>query len=87
MADSAAFYDIVLAPPGGERLLDFGEVIGFGVTPNPDFWLGPRSAGEGFREAHIAFGATPRPSATLQTRAGSGRLLPDGPQSAGEPRQ
>jgi len=24
----------------------------------PDFWIGPRSTGEGFREAHIAF-ATP----------------------------
>ena len=57
---SAAFYDTVLAPLGGKRLLDFGEVIGFGVEPKPDFWLGPRTTGEGFRESHIAFEATDR---------------------------
>jgi catechol 2,3-dioxygenase-like lactoylglutathione lyase family enzyme len=57
---SAAFYDIVLAPLGGKRLMDFGEVIGFGVPPMPDFWLGPRATGEGFREAHIAFDAADR---------------------------
>jgi catechol 2,3-dioxygenase-like lactoylglutathione lyase family enzyme len=57
---SAAFYDIVLATIGGERILDFGEVIGFGVPPMPDFWLGPRATGEGFREAHIAFRAPDR---------------------------
>ncbi|HMF83525.1 MAG TPA: VOC family protein [Acidimicrobiia bacterium] len=55
---SAVFYDSVLATVGGRRILDFGEVIGFGVPPMPDFWIGPRSTGEGFREAHIAF-ATP----------------------------
>jgi catechol 2,3-dioxygenase-like lactoylglutathione lyase family enzyme len=57
---SAAFYDTVLAPLGGERILDFGEVIGFGVPPMPDFWLGPRNTGDGFRESHIAFGAPDR---------------------------
>ncbi len=39
VAASAAFYDLVRAPLGGERLLDFGEVIGCGVAPRPDFWL------------------------------------------------
>ena len=58
---SAAFYDTVLAPLGGKRILDFTEVIGYGVPPMPDFWLGPRSTGEGFRESHIAFTAA-RPS-------------------------
>lgn len=57
---SAAFYDTVLAPLGGRRILDFGPVIGFGVPPKPDFWIGPRSTGEGFREAHIAFAAPDR---------------------------
>jgi catechol 2,3-dioxygenase-like lactoylglutathione lyase family enzyme len=57
---SAAFYDTVLAPLGGERVLDFGEVIGFGVRPKPDFWLGPRRTGDGFRESHIAFAAPDR---------------------------
>jgi catechol 2,3-dioxygenase-like lactoylglutathione lyase family enzyme len=57
---SARFFDTVLAPLGGRRLLDFGEVIGFGVEPKPDFWIGPRTTGEGFREAHIAFEARNR---------------------------
>jgi catechol 2,3-dioxygenase-like lactoylglutathione lyase family enzyme len=57
---SAAFYDTVLAPLGGKRLLDFGNVIGFGVEPKPDFWIGPQTTGEGFRESHIAFAAPDR---------------------------
>lgn len=60
VAASAAFYDEVLAPLGGERLMDFGSTIGFGVRPRPDFWLGARSTGEGFRESHIAFSALTR---------------------------
>jgi catechol 2,3-dioxygenase-like lactoylglutathione lyase family enzyme len=60
VAASAAFYDVVLATVGGRRILDFGQVIGFGVPPMPDFWLGPRSTGEGFRECHIAFAAPDR---------------------------
>jgi catechol 2,3-dioxygenase-like lactoylglutathione lyase family enzyme len=57
---SAAFYDVVLATIGGQRILDFGEVIGYGVPPMPDFWLGPRTTGDGFRESHIAFTAPDR---------------------------
>ncbi len=57
---SAAFYDAVLAPLGGRRLLDFGPVIGFGVAPMPTFWLGPRTTGDGFRECHIAFSTPDR---------------------------
>ena len=60
VAASAAFYDEVLAPLGGERLMDFGSTIGFGVRPQPDFWLGARSTGDGFRESHIAFSAPTR---------------------------
>jgi catechol 2,3-dioxygenase-like lactoylglutathione lyase family enzyme len=54
---SARFYDAVLAPLGGGRVMDFGEVVGYGVGGKPDFWIGPRDTGEGFREAHIAFEA------------------------------
>ncbi len=57
---SATFYDIVLAPLGGVRVMDFGEVVGYGVPPMPDFWLGPQSTGDGFRESHIAFSAPDR---------------------------
>jgi catechol 2,3-dioxygenase-like lactoylglutathione lyase family enzyme len=57
---SARFYDAVLAPLGGVRIMELGEVIGYGVPPMPDFWLGPRSTGDGFRESHIAFAAADR---------------------------
>jgi catechol 2,3-dioxygenase-like lactoylglutathione lyase family enzyme len=60
VAASAAFYDAALAPLGGTRVMDFGEVIGFGVPPKPEFWIGPRTTGEGFRESHIAFTAPDR---------------------------
>ena len=40
---SAAFYDIVLATLEGTRVMDFGDVIGFGVPPAPDFWISPRT--------------------------------------------
>ena len=70
---SAAFYDAVLAPLGGARVMDFGEVIGFGVPPKPDFWIGPRATGEGFRESHIAFvGPGPRRGAGVLRRRGRG---------------
>ena len=60
VAASAAFYEAALAPVGGVRMMDFGEVIAFGVPPQPDFWLGPLEAGAGFRESHIAFVAPNR---------------------------
>jgi catechol 2,3-dioxygenase-like lactoylglutathione lyase family enzyme len=60
VSDSAAFYDAVLATLGAGRIMDFGEVIGYGVRGKPDFWIGPRATGEGFRESHIAFAAPDR---------------------------
>ncbi len=57
---SSAFYDVVLAPLGGQRVMDFGPVIGYGVPPMPDFWIGPTQTGEGFTESHIAFSAPDR---------------------------
>ena len=62
LAASAAFYDAVLAPLGGQRIMDFGDAIGYGVPPRPDFWIGRQATGEGFRESHIAFAAPDRPS-------------------------
>ena len=56
---SASFYDAVLATIGGARILDFGGVIGYGVT-FPCFWIGPHDTGDGFRESHIAFTAPSR---------------------------
>ena len=57
---SAAFYDAVLAPIGGQRIIERGDVIGYGVPPMPDFWIGPWLTGDGFRESHIAFSAPDR---------------------------
>ena len=57
---SAAFYDAVLAPLGGVRMMDFGEVVGYGTPPKPDFWIGPQATGTGFRESHLAFAAPDR---------------------------
>lgn len=59
---SAAFYDAVLTPLGGERIMDFGEAIGYGVPPHPDFWISQQATGEGFRESHISFTAPDRAS-------------------------
>jgi len=56
---SAAFYDAVLAPFGGGRHLDFGEVIGYGVE-RPEFWLGPIQSPGDAREVHLAFAAKDR---------------------------
>ena len=61
MAASSAFYDAVLAPLGGKRLMDFGVAIGYGVD-HPIFWIGQQQTGEGFRESHLAFTAPDRSS-------------------------
>ena len=57
MTKSAKFYDAVLAPLGGVRVMDFGQAIGYGVPPRPDFWISAVDSGQGFRESHIAFSA------------------------------
>jgi catechol 2,3-dioxygenase-like lactoylglutathione lyase family enzyme len=62
MTASAAFYDAVLAPLGASRRMDFGVAMGFGVGEKPDFWISELSAGDGFRESHLAFTAPDRPA-------------------------
>ena len=57
---SASFYDAVLAPLGGVRVMDFGVAIGYGVPPMPDFWISALDSGDGFRESHVAFAAPDR---------------------------
>jgi catechol 2,3-dioxygenase-like lactoylglutathione lyase family enzyme len=57
---SAAFYDAVLAPLGGKRIMEFGPAIGYGTDDKPDFWIGLQATGEGFRESHLAFAAGDR---------------------------
>ncbi len=60
LAASAAFYEAVLAPLGGVRMMDYGVAIGFGVPPQPDFSFSRFDSGNGFRESHIAFSAPDR---------------------------
>lgn len=80
---SARFYDAVLPTLGGQRILEFdGPTIGYGVPPMPDFWLGPRTTGSGFREAHIAFSAPDRSTVDRFHQA----ALAAGAESLHEPR-
>src|SRR6516165_5561769 len=57
---AAAFYDAVLAPLGGGRIMDFGEVLGYGVAGKPSFWLGPLADAGTNRPIHVAFVAPDR---------------------------
>ena len=57
---SAVFYDAVLAPLGGERVVDLGAVIGYGKAGRATFWLGPSTGIGAGRELHIAFEADDR---------------------------
>jgi catechol 2,3-dioxygenase-like lactoylglutathione lyase family enzyme len=59
VAASATFYEAVLAPLGGKRLMEAGGGIGFGRT-QPRFWLGPITTEGTARELHIAFAAPDR---------------------------
>jgi catechol 2,3-dioxygenase-like lactoylglutathione lyase family enzyme len=70
VAASATFYDAVLAPLGSGRIVDLDAVVGYGVAPKPDFWLGPWQTGEGFRETHIAFTAADRATVRAFHEAG-----------------
>lgn len=57
---SAAFYDAVLAPLAGSRVMEFDDAIGYGIPPLATFWIGRQQTGDGFRETHIAFTAPNR---------------------------
>lgn len=68
---SAAFFDAVLTTIGGQRILEYdGPTIGYGVPPMPDFWIGPNTTGNGFRESHIAFSAPDRAAVDRFFKAG-----------------
>ena len=62
---SAGFYDGFLAPLGGKRVMVFEGAIGYGIPPMPEFWIGRRQSGDGFRETHIAFTAPDRATVTV----------------------
>jgi catechol 2,3-dioxygenase-like lactoylglutathione lyase family enzyme len=56
---SMVFYDAVVVPLGYGKVVDFGDVIGYGVH-RPEFWIGRQRTGAGFRESHLAFTAASR---------------------------
>lgn len=63
MEHSTAFYDAVLAPLGGKRLMEVRGQVAYG-TRWPVFWLGPTMTAREAREVHIAFTATDRATVT-----------------------
>jgi catechol 2,3-dioxygenase-like lactoylglutathione lyase family enzyme len=79
---SAAFYDAVLAPLGGSRVMDFGPVIGYGRDGRPTFWIGAQTTGGENRECHIAFAAADR----AQVRAFFEAAVAAGAEVLHEPR-
>ena len=58
IARSKAFYAAALAPLGYAALMEFGDAVGFGVPPKPDFWLGRTSVK--VPPTHVAFRAENR---------------------------
>ena len=72
---AAAFYDAVLAPLGGKRIMEPApEVCGYG-TGFPNFWIGTEEThGDVRQEAHIAFTAPSREAVDtfFQTAVGLG---------------
>ena len=78
---SAAFYDAVLAPLGVVRVVDFGDVVGYGADGRPDFWIGPSDGGVA-RECHLAFAAADRAA----VRAFFGAAVAAGAEVLHEPR-
>lgn len=55
---AATFYDTVLTPLGGRRLMSFDVAAGYGVD-QPDFWLEP-AGDRSPQERHVAFSAPSR---------------------------
>src|ERR1700689_2598163 len=70
--ESAAFYDAVLAPLGGSRVMEDGSnAIGYGRPPVATFWIGRQQTGNGFRETPIAFPAPDRGAGPAFSEAAS----------------
>ena len=61
---AASFYDAVLAPLGGRRIMEpVPLVVGYGgADGKPDFWVGPVEEGSDNRPIHVAFDAPDRAS-------------------------
>src|SRR3984957_18540583 len=60
LSASAAFYDAVLTPLGGGRIMESDDAIGYGKDGNPEFSIGTHQIDACFRESHSAFTAPDR---------------------------
>ena len=61
MNAASAFYDQVLAPIGGARIIDFEIAIGYGgADGKPDFWISALAEGTTNRPTHHCFTASTR---------------------------
>ena len=61
MNAASAFYDQVLAPIGGARIIDFEIAIGYGgADGKPDFWISALAEGTTNRPTHHCFTASSR---------------------------
>ncbi|HEX8012515.1 MAG TPA: VOC family protein [Casimicrobiaceae bacterium] len=58
IAKSKAFYSAALEPLGYAVIMEFGDAVGFGVPPKPDFWVGQSTAS--LVPIHVAFRAETR---------------------------
>lgn len=58
VAKSKDFYRAALAPLGYAVIMEFGDAVGLGVPPKPDFWIG--RAKPGMPLIHVAFRAENR---------------------------
>jgi catechol 2,3-dioxygenase-like lactoylglutathione lyase family enzyme len=83
LAAAAAFYDEVLEPLGGRRVMDFGVAIGYGTPEKPDFWIGRQDEGADNRPIHVAFVAPDRAA----VRAFFDRAVAAGAEVLHEPRE
>jgi catechol 2,3-dioxygenase-like lactoylglutathione lyase family enzyme len=82
-AASLVFYDAVLAPLGGGRIMDFGTHCGYGRDGKPDFWISAHVTGGEGRESHIAFAAANR----AEVRAFFDAAVAAGAEVLHEPRE
>ena len=58
IAKSKTFYRAALAPLGYAIIMEFGDAVGLGVPPNPDFWIGEGKPN--VPPIHVAFRADSR---------------------------
>jgi catechol 2,3-dioxygenase-like lactoylglutathione lyase family enzyme len=80
LAVAARFYDALMRPLGGRRIVDSPDGIGYG-RDRPELWLMPRARGACAPGGHIAIVATGRRAVDAAHQAG----LAAGGRDAGAP--